>query len=279
MTPTALKSTAQRVLGLIDLTSLNEDDDAARIAALADSAATAYGPPAALCVYPRWVALAKGLLKERGLKHVKVATVVNFPQGSTDIVATVAATQAALADGADDGADEIDMVFPWRALLAGDAEAGRLMVEATRRSCDRAGRVDGTQRVLKIILESGELDDPQLIRRAAEISIQAGADFIKTSTGKTRRSATLAAAQVMLEAIRARVGAGVGASGKPVGFKASGGIRTVREAAEYLALADAIMGPQWVSSTTFRFGASSLLGDVLAILDGHGHVAGATSSY
>jgi deoxyribose-phosphate aldolase len=113
---------------------------------------------------------------------------------------------------------------------------------------------------LKVILETGELGDAATIRAAADLALAAGADFVKTSTGKVAVNATPQAAEILLEAIRA--------SGRPAGFKAAGGIRTVTEAAVYLDLADRILGPGWVSPETFRFGASGLLGDVLAALDG-----------
>ncbi|BDL40334.1 hypothetical protein MSPGM_29240 [Methylorubrum sp. GM97] len=153
---------------------------------------------------------------------------------------TVAETRATLADGA----DEIDLVLPYRALIRGDAESARTMVEAVRAAC-------GGQ-LLKVILETGELEDPGLIAQASRLSLEAGADFIKTSTGKTAVSATLPAAEIMLEAIRTHGG------DRPVGLKVSGGLRRVEDAAAYLALADRMMGADWVSPNTFRIGASAL---------------------
>jgi len=127
------------------------------------------------------------------------------------------------------------------------------MVEAVR------DLVDG-DRLLKVILETGELQDPKLIEAASRIAIEAGADFIKTSTGKTPVSATPEAAEIMLDAIKA--------SGKPVGLKPSGGIRTLADAKIYLDLADRIMGPGWATPKTFRIGASSVYDALLAAIEG-----------
>jgi deoxyribose-phosphate aldolase len=117
----------------------------------------------------------------------------------------------------------------------------------------------GTGRLLKVILETGELPDAAAVRLAADIAVDHGADFLKTSSGKTRVSATLEATATMLDVIHQR--------SVPVGLKPSGGIRTVAAAREYLAQADRVMGPSWVAPHTFRFGASSLLDDVERVLD------------
>lgn len=246
-----MTSTAQRALGLLDLTSLNDKDSIDSISALARSADTEFGPPAALCVYDRFLGTARSALDSLGLASVKLATVANFPAGGSDIGAAVAeaAAQPAL------GADEVDVVFPWRALIAGDTATGAQLVAGCRQALPATI-------VLKVIIESGELTEPALIRQASEIAIANGADFVKTSTGKTPISATLEAAEIILEAIRA--------SDKPVGFKASGGVRSVADAGRYLALADRIMGEGWVSPRHFRFGASGLLNDIKAVLTGEG---------
>ncbi|MCP1548850.1 MULTISPECIES: deoxyribose-phosphate aldolase [Methylorubrum] len=225
---------ARRALPLLDLTDLSDACTAASIEDLCGRARSS--GVAAVCVWPRFVADSVRALRASG---VRVATVVNFPEGGEAVARTVAETQATLADGA----DEIDLVLPYRALMRGDVESARAMVEAVRAAC--AGRL------LKVILETGELEDPDLIAQASRLSLEAGADFIKTSTGKTAVSATLPAAEIMLGTIRAR-------SGRAVGLKVSGGLRRVEDAAAYLALADGIMGPDWVSPTTFRIGASAL---------------------
>ena len=235
---------ARRVLPLIDLTSLTGEEDAAQIAALCRRARTPAGDVAAVCVYPRWAALAARELAET---PVALAVVVNFPAGAADPEGTRRETERAVADGA----DEVDVVLPYAAWLAGD-EAGALAVVAAARAAVAAPRR------LKVILETGRLERPEVIRAAALAAIDAGADFVKTSTGKLKPGATPEAARAMLEAIDARDGA--------AGFKASGGVRTVAQAGEYLALADELLGPGWATPATFRFGASGLLDDVLATL-------------
>ena len=248
----ALTEAALRALHLMDLTALNDGDTPDSIRALAVAADTPVGTPAALCVYVRFVGTAKEALAARGLK-LPVAVVTNFPKG--DPAPQAAADETA--EAVRKGADEVDVVFPYRALMAGDEAVGRKLVELCRAA------VGG--KLLKVIIESGELKDPGLIKRASEISIAAGAHFIKTSTGKVPVNATPAAAEIMIQAIHD--------SGRRVGFKAAGGVRTAQEAAAYLAIADRIMGAGWTSPVTFRFGASSLLGNLLTAL---GHDAGAT---
>ncbi len=228
-------ATARRALALLDLTDLSDNADEAGLAALCARAVGAPGPVAAICIWPRFVAQARTML---GRAPVRIATVVNFPQGESTGAEVLAETQGAVAAGA----DEIDLVLPWRAFLAGDAAGAEAMVRAVKDSCDG--------RTLKVILETGEYPDLDRVRAASELAIAAGADFIKTSTGKTTHSASLPAARTMLEVIAA--------SGRPVGLKPSGGIRTLADAAGYLELADAIMGPGWATPETFRFGASGL---------------------
>lgn len=239
---------AARALPLVDLTDLSDTLDAEGAARLCARARTPRGPVAAVCLWPAFVAQAKAALAGSG---IRVATVVNFPAGGEATLEVVAETRAAVADGA----DEIDLVIAHEALRAGRGGFVESQITRVREACPAPVR-------LKTILETGKLGDPALIRRAAEIAIGAGADFIKTSTGKVPVNATPEAARVMLEAIRA--------SGRPVGLKPSGGIRTVAEAGVYLGLADAIMGPDWARPETFRFGASGLLDDLLAALGGDG---------
>ncbi|MDT8878820.1 deoxyribose-phosphate aldolase [Halomonas saccharevitans] len=245
---TELQQAARQALALMDLTSLNDDDTDATIEALCQRARTPAGTPAAICVYPDFVVTAQRALKAHGLQGiVKVATVTNFPAGGDDIMAAARATRSAAASGA----DEIDVVFPWRALLAGDEETGRELVAFCKQAAGDA--------VLKVILETGELKDPALIRRASELALEGGADFLKTSTGKVAVNATLEAAEIMLTAIRD--------NGGDAGFKAAGGVRTVEDALAYLKLAERLMGVAWLTPAHFRFGASSLLDDLLATLE------------
>ncbi|GAB6842209.1 deoxyribose-phosphate aldolase [Methylorubrum rhodinum] len=234
-----LSDVAARALPLLDLTDLSEGCTAEAVRGLCERAQR--HAVAAVCVWPRFVAQAAQALAGSG---VRIATVVNFPEGSEDVAGTVAETRAALADGA----DEIDLVLPYRAFLRGDADAARAMVASVREACG--------EKLLKVILETGMLPDAGTVARASRLALEAGADFLKTSTGKTPVSATPEAAEAMLFTIRDRDGA------RPVGLKVSGGLRRVEDAARYLALADRIMGPVWASPDTFRIGASALLDDL-----------------
>ena len=178
---------------------------------------------------------------------IKIATVVNFPSGELPLDTVIGETGQAIADGA----DEIDLVIPYKEFVIGQKASARLMIAAIRERCKAPVK-------LKTILETGNLDDDALIREASAMALKEGSDFIKTSTGKVRVNATPEAARIMLEEIKA--------SGKPAGFKPAGGVRTVADAAIYLGLADEIMGAGWAGPATFRFGASGLLGDILAVL-------------
>ena len=243
----SIKATAQKALSLLDLTDLSDTCDAAAVDRLCAQAQTRFGNTAAICIWPRFVAQARGIL---GAGHaVKIATVVNFPSGDLAVAEVLAETKQAIADGA----DEIDLVIPYRAFLSGNEAAVSAMVAAIKAACTPPVR-------LKTILETGEIKDAALIRKASDLAIAAGSDFIKTSTGKVSVNATLPAAEIMLTAIRE--------SGKPVGFKPAGGVRTVADAAEYLTLAASILGEGWATPQTFRFGASGLLGDILSVLGG-----------
>lgn len=232
---------ARRAVALLDLTDLSNGLDEPGVERLCARAMTPLGPVAAVCLWAGFVPQARRLLRGTG---IRVATVVNFPAGDDDVIRAADETRYALLDGA----DEIDVVMPWRALEAGRAELVGALLGAVR-------AVIPSGRTLKVILETGELARPDLIRQAARIAIGTGADFIKTSTGKTAVAATPEAARIMLEEIRA--------AGRPVGIKPSGGIRTVADAQAYLALADALMGPDWASPSTFRIGASGLLDNLL----------------
>jgi deoxyribose-phosphate aldolase len=254
-----LQQAAQRALNLMDLTTLNDDDTDAKVIALCHQAKSPAGLTAAVCIYPRFIPIARKTLREIGADAVRIATVTNFPHGNDDIEIAVAETRAAVAYGA----DEVDVVFPYRALMAGNEQVGFELVQACKAACG-----DGV--LLKVILETGELKSEALIRRASELAIDAGADFIKTSTGKVPVNATLDAARIMMEVIKAKNTA--------VGFKPAGGVKDAAKAAEYLDLAASILGDNWVSPRTFRFGASSLLASLLATL-GHGQAPAANSSY
>lgn len=237
MDPDAAAALARRALALVDLTDLGETTSAEAIDQLCTRAVGPHGSTAAVCVWPRFVAQAADRLRGSA---VRVATVVNFPAGGSDVAATVAETVQAVADGA----DEIDLVLPYTSFLAGYTEIATSMVQAVRIAAQPPMK-------LKVILETGEYPDLDHVAAAARLAIEHGADFVKTSTGKTPVSATTAATVTILEQIRR--------SGRPVGCKPSGGIRTLDDAARYLTIADEMMGPAWATPATFRFGASGLL--------------------
>ncbi|WP_394240292.1 deoxyribose-phosphate aldolase [Vibrio astriarenae] len=244
-----LNTAAQRALKLMDLTTLNDDDTDAKVIQLCHDAKTAVGNTAAICIYPRFIPIAKKTLREQGTPEVRIATVTNFPHGNDDIDIAVAETKAAVAYGA----DEVDVVFPYRALIAGDDKVGLELVKQCKAAC---GDV-----LLKVIIETGELKEEALIKKASQICIEAGADFIKTSTGKVPVNATPEYARMMLEVIRDMKVA------DSVGFKPAGGVRTAEDAAQYLAMADDILGDNWVDARHYRFGASSLLTNLLNTLN------------
>lgn len=245
---TATPAIARRAVGLLDLTSLNDDDTADVVEALCRRAVTPAGPVAAVCVWPRFVALARRALDGTG---VRVATVVNFPGGGDDAATVAKDTREAIVDGA----DEIDVVLPYRAFIDGARSQPQALLRACFDAC-------GERALMKVILEAGQFPTADLLSWASRDAIAAGAAFLKTSTGKTQPAATLPTTALLLEAAHD--------AGHPVGVKAAGGIRVADTAAAYLHLADAIMGEGWATPKTFRFGASGLLDSLLAVVAGTG---------
>lgn len=242
------KAIARRAIALLDLTELGDQAGEADITALCEKARGGGAVPqvAAVCVWPRHAAQARVLLAGTG---IRIATVINFPLGGFSSPVVLGEARAALADRV----DEIDLVMPWQGFLAGDTVRAATMIAGVKVLIPKETR-------LKVILETGSYPDPASVRAASDLAIQAGADFVKTSTGKNGTGATLPAARAMLEAIKA--------SGKPVGLKPSGGIRTLEDAAAFLALADEVMGPDWARPETFRFGASGLHTALAGVLTG-----------
>ncbi len=243
-----LRVAAARVLPLLDLTSLNDTDNDAGIYELCQRAVTPFGRVAAVCVWPRFVPLCRKSLNDTG---VRVASVINFPHGRANQDCARAEARAAVAYGS----DEVDLVFPYTTWLNGDVKLAANLVEACKSIC-------GPSITLKVIIETGRLSSAENIERASLDVIAAGADFIKTSTGKVSVNATLEAASVMLGAIKS--------TGGSVGFKAAGGVRQTIQAAAYLSISDNLLGDSWATPDTFRFGASGLLDDLLTHLSG-GH--------
>lgn len=251
---------AIRAVELMDLTELGEAASETNVLDLCRKASGGNGVPqvAAVCLWPRHVVTARGALqaaraRQRELR-IAIATVVSFPSGDGPISMAAAGAHGAVLNGA----DEIDFVMPYKAFLKGDVAAADEAIRAVREALP-AGKL------LKVILETGAYPDQESIRAASDLAIAAGADFIKTSTGKIAVGATLDAAQTMLEAIRD--------SGRRVGFKPAGGIRTLADAQGYLALADFIMGPGWARPHTFRIGASGLHGALKDVILGNAAVA------
>lgn len=235
----------------IDLTTLEGSDTPGKVAALCAKAVRPLpgdaGIPsvAAVCVYPAQAGVAAEHLRGTGVSVASVAT--GFPSGQSFPALKLAETREAVLAGA----DEIDMVIDRGAFLAGEMQRVYEEIGAVKEACGG--------RHLKVILETGELGSYDNVRRAAILAMAAGADFIKTSTGKVQPAATLPASLVMMEAIRDFHRE----TGRMVGFKAAGGIRTSKQAISYLALLHETLGPHWLTPERFRLGASSLLNDIL----------------
>jgi deoxyribose-phosphate aldolase len=202
-------------------------------------------PCAAVCVYPNLVRVAKKFLGDSGVKVASVATA--FPTGLMPLKLKLEEVRSA----ARDGADEIDMVIDRGVFLAGDHERVFDEIAATKEACGAAH--------LKVILETGELQTYDNVRIASDIGMRAGADFIKTSTGKISPAATMPVTLVMLEAIRDYFYE----TGIRIGMKPAGGIRTAKQALAYLVMVKETLGDDWLTNELFRFGASTLVNDVL----------------
>jgi deoxyribose-phosphate aldolase len=252
----SIKTTAKAqaidlAISMVDLTTLEGADTRGKVRALCAKAAHPDpGDPsvpevAAVCVYSDLVAEAVHALRGTGIVVASVATA--FPAGRAPLEAKLADTRRAVADGA----GEIDMVIDRGAFLSGDHRKVFDEIVAVKEACGTAH--------LKVILETGELTTYDNVRRASWLAMLAGADFIKTSTGKVAPAATLPVTLVMLEAVRdfrAR-------TGRQVGVKPAGGIRTTKDAIKYLVLVNETAGPDWLDPDWFRLGASSLLNDLL----------------
>ncbi|MDT3400360.1 deoxyribose-phosphate aldolase [Streptomyces sp. B1866] len=243
-------------VSMIDLTTLEGADTPGKVRALCAKGAnpdpTDRSVPrvAAICVYPDMVATAKDALAGTGIKVASVATA--FPAGRAALPVKLADVAAAVAAGA----DEVDMVIDRGAFLAGRYLAVFEEIRQVREACARA---DGTAAHLKVIFETGELETYDNVRRASWLAMLAGADFIKTSTGKVAVNATPPVTLLMLQAVRDfRATTGV-----QVGVKPAGGIRTTKDAIRYLVLVGETAGEDWLTPEWFRFGASSLLNDLL----------------
>jgi deoxyribose-phosphate aldolase len=239
------------VVSMMDLTTLEGSDTPGKIDFICRKAMQPldlrYQVPscAAVCVYPNLVRVARTFVEQSSVKVASVATA--FPAGLMPAKLKLREVRGAVRDGA----DEIDMVINRAGFLAGEYERVFDEIAVTREACGTAH--------LKVILETGELQTYDNVRLASEIAIRAGADFIKTSTGKISPAATMPVTLVMLEAIRDYFYE----TGIRIGMKPAGGIRTAREALAYLVMVKETLGDDWLTPALFRFGASTLLNDVL----------------
>ncbi|MGC4108910.1 MAG: deoxyribose-phosphate aldolase [Nocardioides sp.] len=241
---------------MVDLTTLEGQDTPGKVKALAakaqrpDPADLTCPSVAAVCVYPDLVATAKQALGASGVHVASVATA--FPSGRAAMDVKLADTRDAVAAGA----DEVDMVIDRGAFLAGHYLQVFDEIVAVREAC---ARPDGSSAHLKVIFETGELQTYDNVRRVSWLAMMAGAHFIKTSTGKVQPAATLPVTLVMLEAVRDYREQ----TGQMVGVKPAGGIRTSKDAIKYLVTVNETAGPDWLDPDWFRFGASTLLNDLL----------------
>ena len=234
---------AKLLIRLLDLTTLNDNDTNETVTALCQKANSKFGNTASVCIYPQFIPHAKTLLPQ----NFKIATVINFPKG----IANNTILEKEIINAINLGADELDVVFPYHTFLEGNIDFCKEYLEIARETCGN--------KTLKIIIESGEIKNIIAIKEATQLCIDTNADFVKTSTGKTPISATPEAANAILETIAQ--------SGKNIGFKASGGIKTLYDAKIYLDLAISIMGNKWVDQSHFRIGASSLLNDLIKTIE------------
>ncbi|MEV8634088.1 deoxyribose-phosphate aldolase [Streptosporangium sp. NPDC051023] len=260
----SIKTTAKAwaidlAIRMVDLTTLEGADTPGKVRAMCAKAVRpdpndpSVPKVAAVCVYPDLVAQAVGALGGSGVKVASVATA--FPSGRSSLDVKVAETAFAVAAGA----DEIDMVIDRGAFLSGDYLKVFEEIAAVKAACDRVGDASRGAAHLKVILETGELATYDNVRRASWLAMLAGADFVKTSTGKVQPAATLPVTLVMLEAVRDFLSA----TGRKVGVKPAGGIRTTKDAIKMLVLVNETVGDGWLDPDWFRLGASSVLNDLL----------------
>jgi deoxyribose-phosphate aldolase len=241
---------------MVDLTTLEGADTPGKVRALAakamrpDPADPDCPSVAAVCVYPDMVATVKETLGSSGVHIAAVATA--FPSGRAALDIKLADT----ADAVEAGADEIDMVIDRGAFLSGRYQQVYDEIVAVKAAC---ARPDGDSAHLKVIFETGELQTYDNVRRASWLAMMAGADFIKTSTGKVQPAATLPVTMIMLEAVRDFREL----TGRMIGVKPAGGIRTSKDAIKYLVMVNEVAGADWLDPDWFRFGASTLLNDLL----------------
>ncbi len=244
----------KKCFSFMDLTTLKSDDTPASVSKLVAKVTRlvqeypSYPLPASICVYPNFAPVVKA---ERCSPELHVTTVAScFP--STQSFLEVKVRECELAVKA--GADEIDIVLSLSSFLSGDHEAASNEIRAMKAAIDAQAASEGRKVVLKVILETGLLKTPENIAAASFLAMEAGADFIKTSTGKVEVNATPASAWIMCNCIRKYFEA----TGRKVGFKAAGGISTAKDALCYYAIGSSVLGADWMNKDLFRFGVSRL---------------------
>ncbi|MBQ9548783.1 MAG: deoxyribose-phosphate aldolase [Bacteroidales bacterium] len=253
----------KQCFSMMDLTTLQTQDTPESVSRLVDKvngldeAFPGYPKPASICVYPNFAALVRSRLVS---EQVHVTTVAScFPSAQSFLEVKVRECELAV----ENGADEIDIVLALNSFLAGDEEAAAAEIRAMKQAIDATAARKGRTVVFKVILETGLLVTPELIAEASFLAMEAGADFIKTSTGKVSVNATPTAAYVMCECIRAFHEK----TGRKVGFKAAGGISTAKDALCYYYIGAQVLGPDWLNKDCFRFGVSRLGNSLISAVE------------
>ena len=261
---TAAPEVLKLCFSIMDLTTLKSNDTRASVKALVEKANgvmeafPGYPLPASICVYPNFASVVRDV---RCCPELHVTTVAAcFPSSQRFLDVKVQECRLAVRDGA----DEIDIVLALNHFLAGEYDAAAEEIVAVRKALDEEGEKAGRKITLKVILETGLLAEPDLIARASFLAMEAGADFIKTSTGKVEVNATPTAALVMCECIRLFNLK----TGRKVGFKAAGGISNAKDALEYYHIVSSVLGEEWLNKELFRFGVSRLGNSLVSAIEG-----------
>ena len=258
-TPEVLK----QCFSMMDLTTLKSNDTVASVSKLVDKANRLpaeypdYPLPASICVYPNFASVVRDRRCSPALHVTTVASC--FPSTQSFLEVKVKECELAVRGGA----DEVDIVLSLSNFLSGDYDVAFQEIVAMKRAIDAEAAAAGRKVVLKVILETGELPSPTLIRRASELAIEGGADFIKTSTGKVEVNATPAAAYVMCSCIKAFYER----TGRRVGFKAAGGISNAKDALLYYYIGASVLGKEWIEKDHFRFGVSRLGNSLMSAIE------------
>lgn len=253
----------KQCFSMMDLTTLHSNDTVASVTKLVEKVTQLtrekpdYPLPASVCVYPNFASV---VAEHRCSPQLHVTTVAgSFP--SSQSFADVKVVECEMA--VQNGADEVDIVLNLGAFLGGDETTAFEEICAIRKAVDMAGRQQGRKIILKVILETGILRSPENIAEASFLAMEAGADFIKTSTGKVEVNATPVAAQVMCECIKLYAQK----KGRKVGFKAAGGISTAKDAMCYYGIVNSVLGEEWMDKSLFRFGVSRLGNSLMSAIE------------